>query len=279
MNASNSPAIVARSALSAESAGTLRGRVGRAVGWLVGAATQLLFAATVYQLYWYLAGATQRLSHPSIVLDAGLALLFAIPHSVLRLPRVQKAIGQRIGRQFYGVFYCAVTCLTLWVVFASWQSSERLIWNLHDAARLATSAAFHLSWVALAYSLCLTGLGYQTGYTEWNSWRRRAALPRRQFVPRGAYLWLRHPVYLSFAGLVWFNPQMTTDRLLLAVVWTIYLAVGSYLKDERLAFYMGGEYRRYQARVSGYPLVPWGPLAKRPLRNDPLVTPATSLAA
>ena len=60
-----------------------------------------------------------------------------------------------------------------------------------------------------------------------------------------------------------FTPTMTLDHAILTAVWTLYLAVGSYLKDERLAHYMGEEYRQYQQQVPGYPLAPWGPLGRR----------------
>ncbi len=240
----------------------------RAVGLIVGATAQLMFAVTVVWLYQFLSNTAANLGTPSVFAtmllgDVGLALLFAVPHSLLRFPRVQSTICRVIGREFFGVFYCIVTCVSLWIVFWGWQGSERVVWELHGWPRTVAVAAFHLSWLALGYSLLLTGLGYQTGFTEWSHWARRLPLPRRRFAPTGAYRWLRHPVYLSFAGLIWFTPRMTLDHALLTAVWTGYLAVGSYLKDERLAHYMGNEYRRYQEQVPGYPLVPSGPLGRR----------------
>lgn len=234
----------------------------RTVGILAGAGTQVLFGATVCGLYWFLAGYKASSAAPSLPTDAVLALFFAVPHSVLRLPRVQKRLYSTIGREFYGVFYCAVTCLQLWVVFVAWQGGDRVLWHLRGVPSAAIVVAFHLSWVALVYSLCISGLGYQTGYTEWSHWMRRVPAPCRRFTPRGAYRWFRHPIYLSFAGLIWFTPRMTVDHALLTVIWTVYLAVGSYLKDQRLAYYMGDAYRQYQSQVPGYPLMPRGPLGK-----------------
>lgn len=67
---------------------------------------------------------------------------------------------------------------------------------------------------------------------------------------------------------------MSSDRLLLAGIWTIYILVGSYLKDERLAFYAGQAYRDYQTQVTGFPFVYLGPLAKRKrVANDALQEP------
>lgn len=118
------------------------------------------------------------------------------------------------------------------------------------------------------FSLYLTGLGWQTGFTPWWRWVRGERPPGRPFVPRGVYRFLRHPVYLSFLGLVWFVPIVTLDRAVLIGIWTVSIAVGSVLKDRRLLFYLGDEYRRYQADVPGYPGMPGGPLARIPLAID-----------
>jgi len=88
------------------------------------------------------------------------------------------------------------------------------------------------------------------------------AAPRRGFAERGAYRFLRHPVYLSFLGLIWFTPRMTLDHALLTGIWTVYIFLGSWLKDRRLTFYLGDKYRSYAAAVPGYPLVPFRLLAR-----------------
>jgi protein-S-isoprenylcysteine O-methyltransferase Ste14 len=90
----------------------------------------------------------------------------------------------------------------------------------------------------------------------------------RPFAAQGVYRFLRHPVSLSFLGLVWLVPVATLDRAVLIAVWTVYIYVGSVLKDQRLLFYLGDEYRNYQAEVPGYPGMPIGPLSRIPLAGD-----------
>ncbi|MCA9240632.1 MAG: hypothetical protein KDA37_10545, partial [Planctomycetales bacterium] len=102
-----------------------------------------------------------------------------------------------------------------------------------------------------------------TGLTPWLAWVRGQAPPRRDFNPCGAYRFVRHPVYLSFMGLVWFTPTMTLDQAVLTGVWTVYLFVGSWLKDRRLEHFIGEPYREYERRVPGYPLMLVGPLATK----------------
>ena len=74
---------------------------------------------------------------------------------------------------------------------------------------------------------------------------------------------MRHPVYLCFLGLIWFTPKMTLDHAVLTGIWTIYIGLGSILKDQRLLFYLGDSYRIYMEKVAGYPIVTLGPLARR----------------
>jgi protein-S-isoprenylcysteine O-methyltransferase Ste14 len=73
--------------------------------------------------------------------------------------------------------------------------------------------------------------------------------PARPFVPQSVYRFLRHPFYLSFLCLVWLVPVVTPDRAVFIGFWTASISVGSVLKDRRLLFYVGDEYRREQADV------------------------------
>ena len=68
----------------------------------------------------------------------------------------------------------------------------------------------------------------------------------------------------GFLLIAWITPVMTTAHLLLSVGLTVYIVIGSWLKDRRLTLYLGDEYRAYMAEVPGFPLVPSGPLARVP---------------
>jgi protein-S-isoprenylcysteine O-methyltransferase Ste14 len=240
----------------------------RFLGIAFGLATHGLFAVTVWYLYWFLKGpGSPSAADSHLVLDALLATQFTMPHSILLLPAVRDRLTRIIPASFYGCFYCVVTCLSLLVMFANWEPSATVVWQLSGIGRTAVTVAFLASWGALLYSLSLTGLGYQTGWTPWWHWLHGVPLPARRFEPRGAYLWLRHPVYLSFLGLIWFTPVMTADHAVLTGIWTTYIFVGSCLKDRRLVFYLGRSYREYQAAVAGYPGMMLGPLARKTLSD------------
>jgi protein-S-isoprenylcysteine O-methyltransferase Ste14 len=216
------------------------------------------------RLFYFLRDGGVRVGQPNYVLDAVLALQFGVAHSLLLAPPVRQRITRVLPSALYGTLFCTATCLGLLLMVAGWQASAAAMWELEGAARAIVQFGFLASWGMMFYGMSLTGLGYQSGFTPWWHWLKRTPVPRREFQRIGAFHILRHPTYLGFLGLIWFTPRMTLDHVILTGVWTAYVFVGSYLKDERLAKYIGEPYREFMAQVPGYPLIGFGPLGRRP---------------
>lgn len=235
----------------------------RLFGVAAGVITQAFFVYTVVGLFEYLRYWPPESTQSWLLVDTLLALQFAVPHSVILHPAARRKLRSLIPAEFYGLFFCVCTCLSLQWMFACWRSSPVLLWDFEGFPANFMLTGFYASWVALLYSISLTGLGYQTGLSQWLYWYRGEKLPRRDFTPTGAYRLLRHPVYLSFLGLIWFTPTMSADHAVLTGIWTVYIGIGSILKDQRLLFFLGDSYATYMQKVSGYPMIPAGPLSKR----------------
>jgi methanethiol S-methyltransferase len=235
-------------------------------GW----AAQATFGLMVVVVFLFLRGYEAPPADGSRLdglIDAGLALQFALPHSTLLLPAVRRRLTKWIPAPMYGAFFCLVASLSLLLVAFCWRPIGGALWNFTGDSRTLMVAGYCGAWVALVYSLHLAGLGYQTGWTTWRPWIRGEPPPERPFRPRSWYRVLRHPVYFSLLGIFWLTPVMSVDRLMLNLVWTAYVYVGSVLKDRRMVLYIGEPYREYQAAVPGYPGMPAGPLARIPLKN------------
>lgn len=246
-------------------------------GLAAGVATHGLFAFTVWHLFWFLKGGQTNAGIGALWGDTLLSISFGVVHSGLLYPAIRETLGRWIMAPFYGLFYCAVTCGCLLGMFACWTTSPAIWWEFTDLARSVVHAGWYASWAGLLYGLWLGGLGYQTGATPWWNWVRRRPQSPRPFNPRGAFRFMRHPAYLGFLGLVWFTPVMTADRAVLTACWTIYVFIGSWLKDARLAHYIGDQYRIYQSQVPGYPGMFVGPLAKLPLAASVQIARAITL--
>jgi protein-S-isoprenylcysteine O-methyltransferase Ste14 len=240
----------------------------RIAGSLLALAAHLALAATVWFLFSFLQGTgplpTENAAPYWWLWDGLLVLQFVVPHSLLLAPPVRDRLERWLPSALHGCLFCLVTCLSLLLLILNWQRSPVVVWRLDGWPELVVRTAYFLSWAALLYTLNLTGYGWQTGWTPFWYWVRGLPPPRRRFDVRGAYHLLRHPVYLSFLGQIWFTPTATLDRAALMALLTVYVGIGSWLKDRRLIFYLGDTYRRYQARVPGYPLVPFGPLGRVP---------------
>ncbi|MCA9051149.1 MAG: hypothetical protein KDA89_20575 [Planctomycetaceae bacterium] len=247
-----------------------RSGVRRVAGLTAGVGTQALFAFTVVHLFSFLRYGVPQSGPNWLLIDSLLALQFAVPHSWLLHPTTRKQLRPWIGAEFYGAFFCVWTCVSLLVLFHYWQAHPQAVWNLNGFSSAAVLAAFGFSWISLLYSISLTGLGYQTGWTQWLHWWRGEKLPRRDFQPVSLYRWLRHPVYLSFLGLIWFTPNMTLDHVVLTGIWTVYIFCGSALKDQRLEFYLGESYDQYRQQVPGFPFFPGSLLGRRPATSTDL---------
>lgn len=234
----------------------------RVGGVAFGVGTQLLFLWTAYQLFLFLRGPLAASHHFHPVRDALLALFFAWPHSLLLYPAVQKRLKSYVHPQLMGCVHCVATCISLLLLFQVWSVSHGSLWELHGWSAVGMQIGFYASWVALLYSLWLSGMGYQTGLLPWLYWVRGVKSPRREMNSSGAYRIMRHPVYLSFLGLIWFTPLMTWDHAILTAAWTVYIYVGSYMKDRRLLHYVGQPYREYAQRVPGFPVIGFGVLGK-----------------
>ncbi|MFM8477932.1 MAG: hypothetical protein ACKOEO_19280 [Planctomycetaceae bacterium] len=243
---------------------------GRLAGFAFGLGVQALFVVTVVYLYAFLRWGVAAPDAAWITTDLLLALQFAVPHSVLLHPWFRSLFKRRFPAELHGAFFCLWTCLSLLLLFGCWRSSAGVLWELEGLPATVMVSCFHGSWAALLYSISLTGLGYQTGLTQWSHWYRGVPAARREFQARSLYRLLRHPVYLSFLGLIWFTPVMTFDHAVLTGVWTIYIFIGSILKDERLRYYLGESYAGYMSQVAGYPGIFMGPLGRRARQRQPV---------
>ncbi len=263
-----SPIELERSTATLPGAGVMpaprvRSSVATLMGFLFGAGTQLFFLWTAVQLFLFLRYGGSPTQAFSPLADLCWATCFALPHSILLLPWVNKRMRSVLPSEFLGCVHCIATCVSLLVLFRMWTTSNQSLWHLEGKWEAAVLVGFYGSWVALFYSLYLSGMGYQTGLLPWMCWMRGVKPPVRKFEPRSLFRWMRHPVYLSFLGLIWFTPNMSLDHVILTIVWTAYIYLGSYLKDKRLEHFIGQPYREYSKQVTGFPVIGFGPWGRR----------------
>ncbi len=66
---------------------------------------------------------------------------------------------------------------------------------------------------------------------------------------KGIYRWVRDPFLLSGLVIIWLTPFMTVNLLIIYILTTIYLYLGSLHWESRLVAQFGDQYREYQEHV------------------------------
>jgi protein-S-isoprenylcysteine O-methyltransferase Ste14 len=71
-------------------------------------------------------------------------------------------------------------------------------------------------------------------------------------VTDGAYAYVRHPLYAFGLLWMWCSPVLTVNLLTVNIIFSLYLYIGSWHEEQRLAQQFGAAYRDYQQRVGRF---------------------------
>jgi methanethiol S-methyltransferase len=188
--------------------------------------------------------------------DAFLSLLFFVQHSGMVRRPFRARLASILPARYDGAFYAISSGLVLTLVVVLWQRVDTPVFQLEGAARWVTAAP---SWVAIAL-LLYSGYAVRRtidflGFRPIRAHLRGASLRPAPFTTDGPYRWVRHPLYACILALLWVRTEMTADGLLLAILWSGWMVVGTMLEERDLVADFEDEYRRYQRQVPM--LIPW----------------------
>ena len=198
--------------------------------------------------------------------DAGLSLLFFIQHSGMIRKPFHRWLARFVPEEYTAAIYAIASGIVLLLVILLWQKPTQTI--------IAASGLF--CW-SLRGIFLFSLLGFYWGIKALrffdpfgvrpivNRLRGRNPTPM-PFTVAGPYRWVRHPLYLFMILMIWSCPDLTADRLLFDLLWTVWIVIGSYLEEIDLIAEFGDAYREYQKRV---PMLV--PLSKWPKRERIIV--------
>ncbi|XP_077519292.1 nurim homolog [Amblyomma americanum] len=165
----------------------------------------------------------------SIMWDTGLALQFCFLHSVFCLPSIYRLVEHYFG-VFSRSFYLVTCCASLMLLMSLWLPVDKhLLWNMNTAESSIlwwTFTAIHcVCWAFIYISCVITDLGELAGIkqvwcnTKGHRYTTSKSSQLTHFMER-----MRHPSFLALSFILWVYPQMTLDRVTLALIFTLYPA-------------------------------------------------------
>jgi protein-S-isoprenylcysteine O-methyltransferase Ste14 len=182
-------------------------------------------------------------------LDFALCLMFFVQHSGMVRTSFQRKLGAFVPEHFHGVIYTIASAATLWTVLLLWQPAEPTLASADGPLRWLLRGTFFAATLGFVWGTrsleSLDGFGIQPIQTAMHG----KAIDAIPLTIRGPYRWVRHPLYAFVLVLLWSFPDVTTDRLLLNLSWTVWIFVGTILEERDLVNEFGESYRSYQRQV------------------------------
>lgn len=223
----------------------------RSLAICVGSASLLLFVVFLFN------GALKfvqiGLNHHAVLLwDGFISIIFFVQHSVMIRRGFRSWFASVLPPFYHGIVFTIASGIVLAGIMVIWQASAIVLYEFHGVSRLLFRAAFFLGLAGClwsAYTLRSVRSCDPFGLAAASGHARDGETRPPLLVVRGPYAYVRHPVYLMVILLIWSCPDVTTDRLLFNLLWTLWIYIGATLEDGDMRVDLGDAYREYRKKV------------------------------
>jgi len=197
----------------------------------------------------------------ALVWNGFLSLLFFIQHSGMIRGGFRNRLASAVPNRYLPALYSIASGIVLTTMVLLWQTSQTVLFRVQGPLETLFRAIALVAIAGFIWGVRALGSFDPYGRIPLVVHLRGRQLRPPEFVLRGPYLWVRHPLYFCMLVLIWSVPSVTSDRLLFNVLWTVWIVIGSYLEERDAVAEFGERYRDYQRTVPM--LLPWrGPVGR-----------------
>lgn len=215
---------------------------------LIGGGSLVLFWIFLYVgsfdwVYFGLKGSTL------LAFDALLCAVFFIQHSTMIRKSFKNRLHKIIPAHYHGAFYSISSGTILLILIILWQDSHLYIFKQQDGIRTLFRIIF-ISSIGLFIWGCIALRSFDFFGIEPIIANLKGTEPIAiPFIVRGPFRWVRHPLYLAMLLLIWSCPEVSIDRFLFNILWTVWIVVATLLEERDLVDGFGEDYQDYQSKV------------------------------
>jgi len=185
----------------------------------------------------------------ALLLNSFLSIGFFIQHSGMIRKSFERWSAQFIEKKYQGALFTISSSIALLLLVVFWQKSSYTLVSAHDGLRWLIRAVYVTSVLGSFWAIRSLGSFNLFGLDPILQGIKGATSRPSRLRVRGAYRWVRHPLYLFCLLMIWSCPDLTTDRLLFNLLWTAWILVGTILEERDLVNLFGEDYRVYQSEV------------------------------
>lgn len=191
----------------------------------------------------------------ALAVDGILCLAFFIQHSGMVRRSFQRRFDAFAPGHYRGAVYAIASGITLLILLLLWQRTEPVVISIQGPLRWCFYAALVASLAGFVWSSRSLGAFDALGIQPVLAQAKGTQVHDMALTVRGAYRWVRHPIYTASLLLIWSQPDLTYDRILFNATWSGWIIIGSLLEERDLVENFGASYAEYQRKVPM--LIPW----------------------
>jgi len=181
--------------------------------------------------------------------DGVLCLIFFVQHSGMVRKSFQRRFEAIIPGYYHGAIYAIASGVVLLGLLLFWQPTDLTFFSANAPLRWLLRGCYFGGILGFVWGVCALGSFDGFGTRPITAAIDGKALKTPPFTIRGPYRWVRHPLYAFTIVLLWSYPDLTADRLLLNVMWTVWIFIGAHLEERDLVSTFGESYGAYQRQV------------------------------
>lgn len=179
-----------------------------------------------------------------VLASAMWGLVHSLTASMKFKEAVQSAIGTA-GMNWYRLSYNIFSVITFFpLLVLAVILPDRLLYEIPEPWAVIALIFQLMAVLALLVGVLQTDVWSFLGLKQLSD---RSTETR--FVAGGLYRFVRHPLYTAGLVFIWLTPVMTVNRLVLYLSLTIYIIIGAYYEERKLAREFGREYEDYQTKT------------------------------
>jgi protein-S-isoprenylcysteine O-methyltransferase Ste14 len=209
----------------------------------------LLSFAWVYQVRWRLAVPDNGTTIRDVLIDIALFTVFALHHSLMARTGAKAWISRIVRPDLERSVYVWIASVLFLAVCWLWLPVPGIVWQTRGPGLFL--------YVLQAFGVVLTIAAARiVGVWELAGVRQPDLTKPIEFRAEGPFAIVRHPIYLGWLLMVFATPQMTTSRLLFAVISTAYLIAAIPFEERSLIEHFPQQYDAYQKQMR-WRLIPY----------------------
>jgi methanethiol S-methyltransferase len=185
----------------------------------------------------------------ALLLNTSLSLAFFLQHSGMVRKSFNDFLSGFLPEAYNKAIYSIASGIFLFLVVIFWQGTSGLF-EAEGITYIFMRIFYILAIVGFIWGTKALGFFDPSGIKSILDYQKGRKPRLVVFTVKGPYRWVRHPLYLFMMVMIWSCPNLTTDRLLFNILWSVWIITGTILEERDLVEQFGDAYRKYQQNVS-----------------------------